>query len=99
LHNVLLQLANKNGIQNKKKSLYGSRNKFQAAPSPHTATRDIWQMSVVMQRLVDFISIVTNSTLLRNNTGDNSTLLRNNETAISIGSAITLQLEAVTEEE
>jgi hypothetical protein len=26
------------------------------------------QMSVVMQRLVDFISMVTNSTLLRNNT-------------------------------
>jgi hypothetical protein len=26
------------------------------------------QMSVAMQRLVDFISMVTNSTLLRNNT-------------------------------
>jgi hypothetical protein len=28
---------------------------------------DIQQMSVAMQRLVDFISMVTNSTLLRNN--------------------------------
>jgi hypothetical protein len=30
---------------------------------------DIQQMSVAMQRLTDFISTVTNSTLLRNNTG------------------------------
>jgi hypothetical protein len=29
---------------------------------------DNWQMSVAMQRLVDFIFMVTNSTLLRNNT-------------------------------
>jgi hypothetical protein len=39
---------------------------------------DIRQMSVAMQRLVDLISMVTNSTLLRNNTGANSTLLCNN---------------------
>jgi hypothetical protein len=82
---------------------------------------DNQQMSVAMQRLVDFISMVTNSTLLRHNTGANSTLLRNNtgtkyvttqqyrsqqnvttklwkETATPVGSALTLQLGAVTEE-
>jgi hypothetical protein len=113
-------------------SLYGSRNKFQAPPSPHTVTcvpdnldrtfqplyaskcssqhhclqlpeirvavimstslsastpkqpslqgsdvrtshmSDIRQMSVAMQRLVDTISMVTNSTLLCNNTGASS---------------------------
>jgi hypothetical protein len=37
---------------------------------------DIRQMSVAMQRLVDFISMVTNSTLLRNNTGAVTTLER-----------------------
>jgi hypothetical protein len=41
-------------------------------------------MSVAMQRLVEFISMVINSTLLRNNTG---------------ASSLTLQLWAVTEEE
>jgi hypothetical protein len=35
------------------------------------------EMSVAMQRLVDLICMVTNSTLIRNNTGANSTLLRN----------------------
>jgi hypothetical protein len=40
-------------------------------------------MSVAMQRLVDFISMVTNSTLLLNNTGANSTLLRNNTRAVT----------------
>jgi hypothetical protein len=40
---------------------------------------DIRQMSVAMQRLVDFISMVTNNTLLHNNTGANSMLLRHYE--------------------
>jgi hypothetical protein len=61
---------------------------------------DIRQMSVAMQQLVHFISMVTNSMLLRNNTGVNSTLLRNyGKKLISVGSALTLQLWAVTEEE
>jgi hypothetical protein len=38
---------------------------------------DIQQMPVAMQRLVDFISMVTNSTLLRNNTGAMTTTERN----------------------
>jgi hypothetical protein len=45
---------------------------------------DIRQMSVVMQRIVDFISMVTNSTLLRNNTGANSMLICNNTRANSM---------------
>jgi hypothetical protein len=36
-----------------------------------------------MQRLVDFISMVTNSTLLHKNTEENSTQLRNNTGASS----------------
>jgi hypothetical protein len=40
------------------------------------------QMSIAMQRLVDFISMVKDSTLLHNNTGANSTLLRNNTRAV-----------------
>jgi hypothetical protein len=46
---------------------------------------DIRQMSVATQRLVDLISMVTNSKLLRK------------ETVISVGSALTLQLGAVTQ--
>jgi hypothetical protein len=45
---------------------------------------DIRQMYVAMQRLVDLISMVTNSTLLCNNIGASSTLLRNNTGANSM---------------
>jgi hypothetical protein len=61
---------------------------------------DIRHMSIAKQRLVDFISMVTNSTLLCNNTGANSTVCDYKlwkEPAISVGSALTLQLRAVTD--
>jgi hypothetical protein len=54
----------------------GVLDKFYVVGTSHMS--DNRQMSVAMQRLVDFISMVTNSTLLCNNTGANSTLLRNN---------------------
>jgi hypothetical protein len=40
---------------------------------------DIRQMSVAMQWLVDFISMATNSMLLRNNTGAVTSMERNCE--------------------
>jgi hypothetical protein len=43
---------------------YGGVNAYVGA----SHMNDSRQMSVAMQRLVDFISMVTNSTLLRNNT-------------------------------
>jgi hypothetical protein len=41
------------------------------------------QMSAAMQQPVDFMSMVTNSTLLHNNTRANSTLLHNNTRAVT----------------
>jgi hypothetical protein len=44
----------------------------------------IRQMSIAMQRLVDLISMVTNSTLLHNNTGVVTTILFVNEMSTTI---------------
>jgi hypothetical protein len=57
--------------------------------------RDIRQMSVAMQRLVDFLSMLTNSMLLRNNTRAITTLERNCDFCWV---RLTLQLGTVTQD-
>jgi hypothetical protein len=47
-------------------AFYGTRGFVTDVGASHMS--DNRQMSVAMQRVVDFISMVTNSTLLRNNT-------------------------------